>query len=556
MKDLIKRQLPSSFEDIIALVALFRPGPLQSGMVDDFINRKHGRAKLAWPHEDYQLDSLRPILEPTYGIILYQEQVMQIAQVMAGYSLGEADMLRRAMGKKKPEEMAKQRSGFLAGSVANSIDEGLAGNIFDLVEKFAGYGFNKSHSAAYALVAYQTAWLKYHYPAEFMAAVLSADMQNIEKIVIFVEECRRMELPLNLPDVNASHFKFTVNAANEVVYGLGAVKGVGEGPVAAIIEAREKGGDFIDLFDFCKRVGSKKINKRVLDALVASGALDHLVPNKERSVLYSAIPDAVQSADQSERNADAGMMDLFGEVSAAADDSVALERVYERHLAARPLTLKQRLKGEKDTLGLYVTGHPIDSYDHELGRFLRCRLDQLVAKKDKQWIAGLVVASRTMKTKRGKTIAFLTLDDRRARVDVALFGDSYEKYRELLQNDRLLIVEGEVSEDDYSGGLKVSAQQILTMPQARTVFSKGLRLSVAPEFAQGKGLQQLLGILTPHQVRGDAPAAKLELQYQNSVGRGVIRCASPWRLEVEDDMLQELTYLLGDDAVKMRYRKL
>ena len=408
MKDLIKRQLPSNFEDIIALVALFRPGPLQSGMVDDFINRKHGRAQLAWPHEDYQLDSLRPVLEPTYGIILYQEQVMQIAQVMAGYSLGEADMLRRAMGKKKPEEMAKQRSGFLAGSVANGIDEGLAGNIFDLVEKFAGYGFNKSHSAAYALVAYQTAWLKHHYPAEFMAAVLSADMQNIDKIVIFVEECRRMELPLNLPNVNESHYKFTVNSANQVVYGLGAVKGVGEGPVAAIIEARETSGDFKDLFDFCKRVGSKKINKRVLEALVASGALDDLVPNKERSVLYSAIPDAVQSADQSERNSDAGMMDLFGEIAATADDAASLELAYERHITTRSLTLKQRLKGEKDTLGLYVTGHPIDSYDHELGRFLRCRLDQLMAKKDKQWIAGLVVASRTMKTKRGKTIAFLT----------------------------------------------------------------------------------------------------------------------------------------------------
>jgi DNA polymerase-3 subunit alpha len=556
MKDLIKRQLPSNFEDIIALVALFRPGPLQSGMVDDFINRKHGRAQLAWPHEDYQLDSLRPVLEPTYGIILYQEQVMQIAQVMAGYSLGEADMLRRAMGKKKPEEMAKQRSGFLAGSVANGIDEGLAGNIFDLVEKFAGYGFNKSHSAAYALVAYQTAWLKHHYPAEFMAAVLSADMQNIDKIVIFVEECRRMELPLNLPNVNESHYKFTVNSANQVVYGLGAVKGVGEGPVAAIIEARETSGDFKDLFDFCKRVGSKKINKRVLEALVASGALDDLVPNKERSVLYSAIPDAVQSADQSERNSDAGMMDLFGEIAATADDAASLELAYERHITTRSLTLKQRLKGEKDTLGLYVTGHPIDSYDHELGRFLRCRLDQLMAKKDKQWIAGLVVASRTMKTKRGKTIAFLTLDDRRARIDVALFGDTYEKYRELLQTDRLLIVEGEVSEDDYSGGLKVSAQQILTMPQARTVFSKGLRLSIAPDFAQGKGLQQLLGILSPHQVYGDKPAAKLELQYENSVGRGVIRCASPWRLEVEDDMLQELVYLLGAHAVKMRYRKL
>nr|MCS5559432.1 OB-fold nucleic acid binding domain-containing protein [Oceanospirillaceae bacterium] len=343
---------------------------------------------------------------------------------------------------------------------------------------------------------------------------------------------------------------------SEVVYGLGAVKGVGEGPVAAIIEAREAGGAFVDLFDFCKRVGSKKINKRVLEALVASGALDQMVPNQERAVLYSAIPDAVQAADQSERNQDAGMMDLFGEITAVVDDVDALDVAYDRHMSARPLTLKQRLKGEKNTLGLYVTGHPIDSYDHELGRFLRCRLDQLFAKKEKQWIAGLVVASRTMKTKRGKTIAFLTLDDRRARVDVALFGDTYDKYRELLQNDRLLIVEGEVSEDDYSGGLKVSAQQILTMSQARTVFSKGLHLSVAAEFAQGKGLQQLLQIVTPHQVSGDTPAAKLELQVENGIGRGVIRCASPWRLQVEDDMLQDLAYLLGEDAVKMRYRKL
>ena len=556
MKDLIKRLLPSTFEDIIALVALFRPGPLQSGMVDDFIARKHGKAKLAWPHEDYQLESLRPILEPTYGIILYQEQVMQIPQVMAGYSLGGADMLRRAMGKKKPEEMAKQRDGFISGSLANDIDEGLAGNIFDLVEKFAGYGFNKSHSAAYALVSYQTAWLKYHYPAEFMAAVLSADMQNIEKVVILVEECRRMELPLNLPDVNFSHYKFTVNDEDEVVYGLGAVKGVGEGPVASIIAAREEGGPFTDLFDFCKRVGSKKINKRVLEALVASGALDNLIPGKERAALYAAIPDAVQAADQSERNADAGMMDLFGELSGPADSENLVADTYERYLGARPLNLKQRLKGEKDTLGLYVTGHPIDDYDPELSQFMRIRLDNVYAKREDQWLAGMVVASRTMKTKRGKTIAFLTLDDRRARIEVALFGDSYEKYRDIIQNDRLLIVKGEVSEDDYSGGLKVSAKEVLTMPQARTVFSQGLQLQVQTEHILPKNLARLQELLTPRQVLGDAPATKLELHVSNAIGRGVVRCASPWRLTVDDDLIQELRYLLGDDAVRMRYRRI
>jgi len=556
MKDLIKRLLPSTFEDIIALVALFRPGPLQSGMVDDFIARKHGKAKLAWPHEDYQLESLRPILEPTYGIILYQEQVMQIPQVMAGYSLGGADMLRRAMGKKKPEEMAKQRDGFIAGSLANDIDEGLAGNIFDLVEKFAGYGFNKSHSAAYALVSYQTAWLKYHYPAEFMAAVLSADMQNIEKVVILVEECRRMELPLNLPDVNFSHYKFTVNDEDEVVYGLGAVKGVGEGPVASIIAAREEGGPFTDLFDFCKRVGSKKINKRVLEALVASGALDNLIPGKERAVLYAAIPDAVQAADQSERNADAGMMDLFGDLSGPADSEALVTDTYERYQGARALNLKQRLKGEKDTLGLYVTGHPIDDYDPELSQFMRIRLDNVYAKREDQWLAGMVVASRTMKTKRGKTIAFLTLDDRRARIEVALFGDSYEKYRDIIQNDRLLIVKGEVSEDDYSGGLKVSAKEVLTMPQARTVFSQGLQLQVQAEHILPKNLARMQELLTPRQVLGDAPATKLELHVANDVGRGVVRCASPWRLTVDDDLIQELRYLLGDDAVRMRYRRI
>jgi DNA polymerase-3 subunit alpha len=556
MKDLIKRLLPSTFEDIIALVALFRPGPLQSGMVDDFINRKHGRAQLAWPHEDYQLASLQPVLEPTYGIILYQEQVMQIAQVMAGYTLGGADMLRRAMGKKKPEEMAKQRAVFLDGCVKQGIDKDLSGNIFDLVEKFAGYGFNKSHSAAYALVSYQTAWLKYHYPAEFMAAVLSADMQNIEKVVILVEECRRMELPLRLPDVNVSHYKFTVNDDNEVVYGLGAVKGVGEGPVGAIIEAREAGGAFTDLFDFCQRVGSKKINKRVLEALVASGALDNLIAGKERAVLYAAIADAVQAADQSERNADAGMMDLFGDPSSTVVNETADGDPYARYQNVRVLNLKQRLQGEKDTLGLYVTGHPIDDYDPELSQFMRTRLDNVYAKREDQWLAGMVVASRTMKTKRGKTIAFLTLDDRRARIEVALFGDSFERYRDIIHNDRLLIVKGEVSEDDYSGGLKVSAKEVLTMPQARTVFSQGLQLTVQREHVEGKNWPRLQALLSARQVLGDAPATRLALQVSNDVGCGLVRCASPWRLSVDDDLLQELRYLLGDDAVQMSYRRI
>lgn len=253
MKDLIKRLQPDCFEDMIALVALFRPGPLQSGMVDNFIDRKHGREELSYPDVQWQHESLKPVLEPTYGIILYQEQVMQIAQVLSGYTLGGADMLRRAMGKKKPEEMAKQRSVFEEGAKKNGIDGELAMKIFDLVEKFAGYGFNKSHSAAYALVSYQTLWLKAHYPAEFMAAVMTADMDNTEKVVGLVDECWRMGLKILPPDINSGLYHFHVNDEGEIVYGIGAIKGVGEGPIEAIIDARNQGGYFRELFDLCAR---------------------------------------------------------------------------------------------------------------------------------------------------------------------------------------------------------------------------------------------------------------------------------------------------------------
>ncbi|MEL0028854.1 MAG: DNA polymerase III subunit alpha, partial [Perlucidibaca sp.] len=263
MKELIKKLRPSRFEDVVALVALYRPGPLESGMVDDFINRKHGRADVAYPHPD-----LEPVLENTYGVILYQEQVMQIAQVLAGYSLGGADMLRRAMGKKKPEEMAKERVKFMDGSGARGVDPDQAGGIFDLMEKFAGYGFNKSHSAAYALVSYQTAWLKVHYPAEFMAAVLSSEMANTDKIVTFIEECRDMGLKIRPPAVNHSDFRFLASDSGEVIYGLGAIKGVGEGPVDSLLAARRQDGPFSDLFDFCRRVDLRKLNKRALEALI------------------------------------------------------------------------------------------------------------------------------------------------------------------------------------------------------------------------------------------------------------------------------------------------
>ena len=543
MKDLMKRLLPSRFEDIVALVALFRPGPLGSGMVDDFINRKHGRAKLSFPHPDYEYMPLQPVLEPTYGVVLYQEQVMQIAQVMAGYTLGGADMLRRAMGKKKPEEMAKQRAVFLEGCEGQGIDRDLAGNIFDLVEKFAGYGFNKSHSAAYALVSYQTAWLKHHYPAPFMAAVLSSDMQNTDKVVIFIEECRSMGLELKLPDVNSGEFMFTVNDANEIIYGLGAVKGVGEGPIEAIVQARADGGPFTDIFDFCERVGGNNINKRVLEALVRCGALDAIGPN--RAVLMAAIPDAVKAADQKARNADSGMFDLFGEVSVAHEDA---DDPYEPYGKIEEWSDKQRLAGEKDTLGLYVTGHPIDEYEQELRRFVPNRLvDLKPARGNQQKMAGLVIDLRLRKTKRGDTLAFVTLDDRSSRMEVTLFGDSYEQHRELIAKDRILVVEGEVAHDDYSGSLKVKASRVLDIPSARRCFASSLQV----ELHDCADLQQqLAGWLPQHRSSEGVP---LRLRYYRSDAQADLLLGADWQVHVTDELLWELKRRYGQDAVELLY---
>ncbi|PPC74884.1 DNA polymerase III subunit alpha [Pokkaliibacter plantistimulans] len=545
MKELIKRLLPSCFEDIIALVALFRPGPLQSGMVDDFINRKHGRAELAWPHPDYQLESLKPVLEPTYGIILYQEQVMQIPQVMAGYTLGGADLLRRAMGKKKPEEMAKQRSVFLDGCASNNISLDLAGNIFDLVEKFAGYGFNKSHSAAYALVSYQTAWLKRHYPAPFMAAVLSADMHNLDKVVILIEECRNMKLALVLPDVNASDFMFTVNDKGEVVYGLGAIKGVGEGPIEAIVEARRNGGAFTDLFDFCERVGAKKLNKRVLEALIRSGALDKLGPS--RAVLWAAIGDALQAADQQARNSDSGVFDLFGDVIAANDHNT----LYSSYLSLEEWPDKERLNGEKDTLGLFVTGHPIDAYEHELKGMVKVRLADLKPSRESQLLAGLVVGVRTMKSKKGETLAFVTLDDRTGRVEVSVFGELYHQHREVLGKDAVILIEGDVSQDDFSGGLRVRAKRLLSIEEARARHAKHLELKLSCEGLQAREIQAIQAMLAPYR---DQEGNQIRIHYKQQEAEAFVVCGESWRVKVADELLLSLTSQLGKQSVKLVYR--
>lgn len=557
MKELIKKLKPDCLEDMIALVALFRPGPLQSGMVDDFINRKHGRAELSYPHPDYQYAGLEPVLKPTYGIILYQEQVMQIAQVMAGYTLGGADMLRRAMGKKKPEEMAKQRGGFIEGCSSNGISADLSGNIFDLVEKFAGYGFNKSHSAAYGWVSYQTAWLKAHFPAPFMAAVLTADMHNTDKVVTLIEECRHMKLRIVAPDVNNSEYRFTVDDDGQIVYGLGAIKGVGEGPVEAITECRAEGGPFKDLFDFCNRVDLKRINKRTLEALIRGGALDRLGPffsnepkayqagiDHNRAVLLAAMEEAIQAAEQTARSHDSGHMDLFGGLFAEPEADM-----YANHRNAKELSLKERLKGEKDTLGLYLTGHPIDEYEGEIRRFARQRIVELKPARDTQIIAGLIVNLRVMKNKKGDKMGFITLDDRSGRIEASLFADAFNAAHALLQTDALVVVEGEVSHDDFSGGLRLRAKRVLSLEDARTGLAESLRMKVDHKALQGDRLRWLAELCGRH--RGSCP---LTLDYSGSDAKAVLQFGEQWRIAPADALIQALRDQFGRDNVFLHYR--
>ncbi|MEZ8621624.1 DNA polymerase III subunit alpha [Vibrio splendidus] len=543
MKDLIKRLQPDSFEDIIALVALFRPGPLQSGMVDNFIDRKHGREAVSYPDETWQHESLKETLEPTYGIILYQEQVMQIAQILAGYTLGGADMLRRAMGKKKPEEMAKQRGTFKEGAEANGVDGELSMKIFDLVEKFAGYGFNKSHSAAYALVSYQTLWLKTHYPAEFMAAVMTADMDNTEKVIGLVDECFRMKLKLLPPDINSGLYRFNVDEDGAIVYGIGAIKGVGEGPIEAIIEARNKGGYFKDLFDFCARLDLKKVNKRVIEKLILSGALDRLGPH--RAAMMASLKDAVKAASQHHHAESFGQSDMFGVLTDAP------EEVEHKYTQVPKWPEKVWLEGERETLGLYLTGHPVNAYIKELAKYTSCRLKGATPTRRDQslTIAGLVIAARVMTTKRGTRIGLMTLDDRSGRMEVMLFSDALDRYAELLEKDKIVVVSGQVSFDDFNGGLKMSAREVMDLGSAREKYARGVSISIDQSQINGQFFERFSQILEPYRA-GTVP---VNVYYQRADARARLTLGTEWRVTPSDTLLDELKQLLGNSQVELEF---
>ncbi|WP_439257279.1 DNA polymerase III subunit alpha [Lonepinella sp. BR2271] len=543
MKDLIKRLQPDCFEDIIALVALFRPGPLESGMVQNFIDRKHGREEVSYPDSTYQHDCLKPILEPTYGVIVYQEQVMQIAQALAGYTLGGADLLRRAMGKKKPEEMAKQRSVFEAGAIKNGVDGELAMKIFDLVEKFAGYGFNKSHSAAYALVSYQTLWLKTHFPAEFMAAVMTSEMDNTDKIVGLYDECLRMGLKVTPPDINTGKHHFSVNEQGEIVYGIGAIKGVGVAPIEALVSVRDKGGIFKDLFDLCARVDLKQVNRRTFESLIKSGAFDKLGPH--RAALAKNLEDALQSSNQFAKNEEIGQADMFGVLTESHED---VERKYAH---TPPWTDKQILDGERETLGLYLSSHPISRYLTELKHYGRFRLKELMPNRrgEVRTAYGLIIASRFAVTKKGNRLGIATLDDRSGKLDITLFSEALEKYGEHLQKDNIVIVSGQVSEDEYTQGLRMSVRELMTLSEARSRYVKSLAIMLKQDQITPQFIKQFQSVISPYS-GGTIP---IHIYYDSPQGRALLKLGVQWYIKPDDELLVDLVEMLGQSAVELEF---
>jgi DNA polymerase-3 subunit alpha len=547
MKDLIRRMQPDCFEDIVALVALFRPGPLQSGMVEDFINRKHGRNQAAI---DYLHPDLKPVLTTTYGVILYQEQVMQIAQVLAGYTLGGADLLRRAMGKKKPEEMAKQRSVFVDGARARGVSERVAAHIFDLMEKFAGYGFNKSHSAAYALLSYQTAYLKAHHPAAFMAAVLSADMDHTDKVVTLIDECAKIGVTVQSPDVNSSRYGFAVADARTIRYGLGAIKGVGRSAVEALVEERERNGPYRDLTDLCRRVDLTRVNRRVFEALIRSGSLDGLGEN--RATLMARLDVALLGGEQNARRHEAGQADIFGASSAAPVSDTSSQKSLPEWSAS------QRLAGERETLGLFLTGHPIAPFEPDLRYFASGRIVEYASERPTGAIdparsyiearnvtlAGLIVEIR----RRGPRVSFM-LDDRSGRMEATMFEEVYQRYRDLIVKDALVQVEGALRFAEFTDAWRVAVKQVQKLEAVRERLARRLVLTGDAALFNGRTLMRLESLL-----RGSLGGqCTILLGYSGAEATGTLSLSDDWKIRPSAALLEELEHLLGPGAVRLVY---
>ena len=535
IKDLIHKLQPDSFNEIIALVALYRPGPLESGMVGDYVDRKHGRAVVSYPHGD-----LEHILKPTYGVILYQEQVMQIAQVLAGYSLGDADILRRAMGKKKASEMAKQRLVFVDGASHRGVSDELANYIFDQMETFAGYGFNKSHSAAYALIAYQTAWLKAHYPAAFMAAVLSADMDTTDKIGDLIGECRKMGMEILPPDINHSSHAFKMTDEHSISYGLGAIKGIGNAAIDYIEEDRAENGPYESLGDFCNRMDLKKANKRAMETLVRSGAMDVLDPDHNRARLLHDLPRCTHAAEQTQRDQEAGQTDLFGALQpTTVDDTPELSDV-------KPWHELQKLEAEKDSLGLYLTGHPVKVHYRDIRNFNTCSLADVRERvprdsKNRRGVPMTLVALVTSLQRRTARGHFIAVDDHTGRVDAFLSNETYATYADLMVKDSIVLIEGNVVADDFTGGYKITANHIMSLADAKARFARAVNIAVTgPDADLCTALES-----TFRPYRGGS--SPVFVHYRNKRARVTLELGNDWAVKPCEELIAALNEL---DIVK------
>ncbi len=536
MQELIQRLKPDHFEELIALVALFRPGPLQSGMVDDFIDRKHGREKVRYPHP-----ALEEILQPTYGVILYQEQVMEIARVLSGYTLGSADLLRRAMGKKKPEEMRDQRKAFIDGASERQVDIENAGYIFELIEKFAGYGFNKSHSAAYALLSYQTAWLKTYYPTEFMAAALSADMEHTEKLVVLVTESKRMGLGILSPDVNESDYAFKVEASGKIRYGLGAIKGAGEKAIESLVNERNLNGSYRDLDSLCRRVDGQKVNKKVFEALIMSGALDALESN--RAAALASLPTVIDLAGQLAVNRSSGQNDMFGlpDVSPPSFGEIPVE----------PWSEKKALEHEHQSLGFYLTGHPVDHAQKELVQIISGRISSInPVPKRRIVLSGLARALRVFNNRKGESAAFFTLDDGVSAADVSVASGLFQRVRSVIQATGLIIVAGDCSLDETSGQIRLDAEQIVSLAQVRESALRQLTVAFVPKSDVKAKTRQLQGLLDDYRPGRTA----IQIRYVNQDCDEIfIALGQSWCVNPEDELIDRLCEAFGSDSVEFGY---
>ncbi|MBI5873770.1 MAG: DNA polymerase III subunit alpha, partial [Candidatus Omnitrophica bacterium] len=547
IKELLRKLKPETFEDIMSVVALYRPGPLQSGMVDDFIKRKHGKAPIK-----YELPQLKDILANTYGVIVYQEQVMEIAKVLAAFSPGDADVLRKAMGKKLPEEMVVQRERFIEGAKKNKVEQKKAEKIFDLMANFAGYGFNKSHSAAYALIAYQTAYLKMHYPVEFMAAVLTSEMADTDKVIKYIGECRDMGIGILPPDVNESRKDFTV-ISNKIKFGLAAVKNVGEAAIDVIIRTREEDGQFASMIDFCTRVDLRKVNRRVIESLIKGGAFDFT--GAKRAQLMTSLDKIMDMSQAVQKDRDNGQISIFhANVGGKSVGLAAIElpQIEEWHEA-------QLLSYEKEALGFYITGHPLEKYASELKYLTNADTDSLKEKSDDEdvSIAGIVTAAKETNTKKGDRMAFITVEDLKGFVEVIIFSDVYKKAVSYFSGDVPIIVKGKVDKGEEH--IKIIANAVYPIAEAKLGYlaaqAKGIGVNAVHIKADAAGLEadsleKVKSVLSSHS--GSAPVYIHILLDDREV---VISVSDDLMVVPSEKFVKDIEALLGDRSVVVNTKR-